>query len=90
VVAAQPLRISVAGPQDVADRGSDHFFENRISVCDFEELVNRIAGVSAFLRRVRYFDVYELVDVFIGEWIKDYGVEHVVDRGRCYDAGGER
>ena len=86
VVAAQPLRIAVAGPQHVADGRGDDPLEDGVSLGDLDELIDRIAGPESALRRVRHPDAHQVVDVLIGKRIEDDGVEHAVDGRRGHDA----
>ena len=86
MVAAETLRIAVAGPEHVADRGGDHALEDRVALGDLEELVDGVAGPAAPRRRARDPDAHQPVDVLVGKRIEHDGVEDAVDRRRRHDA----
>ena len=90
VIAAKTLRIAIPGPQHVADRRGDHPFEDRAALGEFEELVGRVAGPPAALRRVRDAHARQVGDVLVGERVEHHGVEHAVDGRYRHDAETER
>ena len=90
VVAAQALRVALAGPQDVGDRGRDRPFEDRVPFGDLEELVGAVAEAASAPARVPDADAHQRVDVLIGERIQDDRVDDAVHRGRRHDPEGQR
>ena len=89
VVAAQALRLAFARPEDVADRGGDHGFEDRAALRDLEELVGRIPGAETARARLPDLHARQPVDVPVRERVHDHAVDDAVDGGRRHDAEGE-
>src|SRR5439155_13723537 len=71
MVSTQPLWIALAGPQHVADGGSDGALENRVALGDLEKLVGRVAGPTAPRCRARDPDAHQSVHVLIGKRIEN-------------------
>jgi hypothetical protein len=90
IVPAQPLRVAISGPEDVADRGRDHAVENRAPLRNLEELIGRIAGSEAALVGAPDADAHQAVDVLVGKRVEHHGVEDAVDRRGGHDPEGKR
>ena len=90
VVAAQPLRVAVAEPQHVADRGGDDPFEDPAALRDLEELIHRIPGARAGAVRGEHAHAGQVVDVLVRKRIEHDRVQHAVDRRRRHDAERQR
>ena len=90
VIAAEPLRIAVAGPQHVADRGGNHPSEDRAAFSDVEELIDRISGPAAAQGDVRHPHAHQLLDMLVGKRVEHHRVEHAVDHGGGHDPGAQR
>ena len=90
VIAPQPLRIPVAGPQHVCDRRGDHSLENGSAFDKLEELVAGIVDPVPALARVPDLDAHQAVHILVGERVQHDRVDHAVNRGGSHDPQRER
>ena len=89
VIAAQPLGLARARPGHVAPSGGDHPAEDRITLRDVQELVDRVgAAVAAAL--AQHVDAHQAVGILIGERVEDDGMDHAVHGGASADTQCQR